>query len=393
MKFNLQKILNFNYESYQNILFALFILSGAIKFIFIFYNFPIDITTLITGLIVVDFIYNLPKIFKNLPVNVFFIIVYLALFGISVISLIYSPSESYKFVKVFSFVLSGIGFLYPLAIREFKENVFFKTLLGIAIPASLAFFIAKNIYWYGLGVSNDIRVKYSEFGGSYLLLSDCIALGILYLIKNKKYIISLLLMVSIFALGAKGPLFFLIIIILYWKRKKIIYLKIRKKIVNGILIGVLTFTPLLLYFNDKFLSIFKIGLYRFSEIFSPVQEEGHHSRFEYFSFAIEGVFDSVFSILFGHGIGSFGYLFNGIDEKDFPHNIFLEAWFEIGVFGLLAVIILLIFPLFIKHRNLLFKLCAIYMLLNYLKSGTLDGARVLFAIYAGLLFINIKRDS
>ena len=112
------------------------------------------------------------------------------------------------------------------------------------------------------------------------------------------------------------------------KKKK--FTKVRKKIVDRILIGVLTLTPLILYFNDKFLSIFKIGLYRFSEILSPVQE-GHHSRFEYFSFAIEGIFDSVFSILFGHGIGSFGYLFNGIDEKDFPHNIFLEAWFEMGI--------------------------------------------------------------
>ena len=33
-------------------------------------------------------------------------------------------------------------------------------------------------------------------------------------------------------------------------------------------------------------------------------------------------------LIFGNGIGSYGILSQGIDARKYPHNIFLESWFE-----------------------------------------------------------------
>ena len=81
-------------------------------------------------------------------------------------------------------------------------------------------------------------------------------------------------------------------------------------------------------------------------------------------------------------------MYNGIDSRDFPHNIFLELWFELGLPGLILISLFLIVPIFIKQKAVLLQLITFYVLLNYLKSGNLDGARVLFGIYGLLIFIN-----
>ena len=43
--------------------------------------------------------------------------------------------------------------------------------------------------------------------------------------------------------------------------------------------------------------------------------------------------ENPFKWLFGHGIGSFGYLLNGTDSRGYPHNIFLEILYEFGFIG------------------------------------------------------------
>ena len=393
MKLRIPKL---DYLSYQNILFGLFIVSGAIKFLFIFYNFPADITLIIFALIVFDVLKNFKLGIRRLTSNgIFFISVFGALILLSIFSLLYSPSESYKYAKVISFIISGTGFVYPLFIRQFSQKTFFKTLLVTIIPAALAFLIGKQIYWYGesYGFAYETRKRASELTGSYLALSDYLAMSIFYLVTQKKYIISILILLFIFALGAKGPFLITIFVLIFWKRNRILSYKIKKKTLKKIMASFLVILPLIIIYSEKIFSIFRVGLLRFSALFVTLENKGtDYTRLEYLGFALKGIFDSVFTFIFGNGIGSFGIIVKGKDVKAYPHNIFMESWFELGIIGLVLVLILLLVPLLIKYHNIVFQLCALYIFLNYLKSGTLDGARVLFLIYGCLIFVKNNKQ-
>lgn len=48
--------------------------------------------------------------------------------------------------------------------------------------------------------------------------------------------------------------------------------------------------------------------------------------------------------LFGHGIGSTPILWNGIDSRAYPHNIFIEALSELGIVGATLYLILIFYP-------------------------------------------------
>lgn len=381
--------MKWSYSKYQNILFALLLTSGAIKFIFNFYDFPIDITLLFVILISGDILLNFLTRFNKILFSssqFFLLTVFFALFALIIFSLTYSKSDHYSFIKVTNFSLNMISFIYPIFMIKFNEKVFFRTLLILIIPATIIFLAAKNTYWY-----SDVQAlknKYMFFGGSYLLLGDILALGMFYLIKQRNYLFVIILMSLLLAIGAKGPSLFFLILTLIWKFQRIVNYKISKKIIKKLKTIALILIPIAFVFKDVIIRGFQFGIYRFSNFLDPFSTNTNDSRIDYFIFAIENTFNSVTVILFGHGIGSFGILYTGEDIRDFPHNIFLEAWFELGVLGVIFISILLIFPVLLKSKHFLFKIAALYMLFNYLKSGNLDGARVLFGIYGLLIFVN-----
>lgn len=378
-----------SYSKYQNILFALFLMSGAIKFIFDFYQFPLDITMLLSVLIVGDILWNQISNTNKIalkPFQVYLLLIVLSLLILIVFSLTYTKSESYSILKTIAFGLNVLSFVYPIFMVKFREKVFFRTFLYVIIPASIIFLTAKTIYWFG-----DVQAmknKYMLFGGSYLLLGDILVFGLYYLIKSKKWLLAFLFTILLLAIGAKGPFVFFVVVLLFWKHKNIFNIKLKAKILNKTKWLLIILVPLAVIFRDQVLKTLQFGVFRFSRFFDAFTTESSDSRIGYFSFAIENIFNSVSAILFGHGIGSFGIMYNGIDARDFPHNIFLETWFELGVVGVILITILLVLPILLKNRQILFKLAALYVLLNYLKSGNLDGARVLFGVYGLLIFIN-----
>ncbi|MDX6751918.1 O-antigen ligase family protein [Geminicoccaceae bacterium 1502E] len=76
-------------------------------------------------------------------------------------------------------------------------------------------------------------------------------------------------------------------------------------------------------------------LRRFGQLFA--QGSGDSStapRIHFILFALESWARAP---ILGHGLGSFGIMFAGADERSFPHNIFLEAMHETGTTGLLLM--------------------------------------------------------
>jgi hypothetical protein len=128
-----------------------------------------------------------------------------------------------------------------------------------------------------------------------------------------------------------------------------------------------------------------------------VNEEGGgasaHSRIVNAKFSMQKIDKSPF---WGYGVGSFGYEKSNIDQLDYPHNIFLEVWFELGYIPLL--IFLFIFYQVYRHINP--KECSwclalyFYFLLNLLKSSSLIDIRMMlgfYAIFVTIEYIEIKK--
>jgi O-antigen ligase len=106
--------------------------------------------------------------------------------------------------------------------------------------------------------------------------------------------------------------------------------------------------------------------------------------------------------LFGHGSGSFAMDFYDVDVPLWPHNIVLEAMYETGLFGTLALL-----SLFAIIANVAYKgmkqattpedtlliggsiLLVVIMGSNALMHSDLEGSRY-FYLFMGLLYVNFK---
>ncbi|PWH83881.1 hypothetical protein DIS18_04830 [Algibacter marinivivus] len=366
-------------------------ISGAVKFVFSDIDFPVDITLLLSSLISIDIFYNMFKkstLIKKFSGNqTLFLLSYFGFYILMILSLFYTKSINYGYGKTFFFILNLISFCYPFFIKNFEPKVFFKFMIIPLVLASFWFLTKRYLSWYAL--NPETRIFYKQFTGNYLLLCNGLAFCILYYIYEKKYLFSLALFLLIIALGGRGPILFLILLVIYWKFRSMINIKVNVKIIRRI--GCVSlFLPFFIYAFRGYLSnAFKVGLTRITSFLNYEQDASVLSRFDYLDFAIENIFNSTQGFFFGHGIGSFGIMYNGIDQREFPHNIFLEAWFELGLIGFLLTIILFLFPILIyTKKSLVIKLMCVYFIMHSLKSGGLDGMRFMSGVYGILIFLD-----
>ena len=76
----------------------------------------------------------------------------------------------------------------------------------------------------------------------------------------------------------------------------------------------------------------------------------------YLKKAIEYFYQNPF---FGNGLGSFGYLYRGFDVRDYPHDMLLEVLSELGIFGVVIILVPIILTIikffkYVKIENNLF---------------------------------------
>lgn len=97
-----------------------------------------------------------------------------------------------------------------------------------------------------------------------------------------------------------------------------------------------------------------------------------------------------FPLLHGYGLGSFGIIVFGEDGLlVYPHNIFLELFFETGLLGLFSFFLLL-FYFFRQFSTSLLYLLSLYFLLNSQISGDLSSNNSLFILI--YLLSNERKD-
>lgn len=385
------------------LLYVLYLLSGIAKVFLIFFigdtfaeTFNI---TLIFALLLV--IINGFQWFKNmyLTSKLFFargslpiIVLMLSFYLWMCITLFYTPSPGYAYTKIFLFLTNLVAFLFPLAYKDFNFQRFtrlfifvgtlFIVLYLLLVPRNYSSYISENL---------EISGKYLDI--SYLAALDVLLVTLLhpYLEINqwtKLGFIGVNLAAIIIA-GARGPLVFMILaLVLYvichprllsrflgrWSLKKILAIGL-----SIVILGVGLYKTLGSYADN-----IERALGRLSMV-TDAESSSLAVRFDQIYFAVEKICANALNFLFGSGIGSFGILYAGEDVRLYPHNIILETWFELGVIG---VIILLLFFLFyinkIKLNSPSFYIF-FYLLLNSLKSSSLVDLRIMFGILACLI--------
>lgn len=105
-----------------------------------------------------------------------------------------------------------------------------------------------------------------------------------------------------------------------------------------------------------------------------------HERFGIFSKLLA---DHDWKYFLGYGLGSFGVVFTGNDVNFYPHNVFIEIFFEMGIIGLSLFTLVLYF--FCKRfAGGVISYLTIYYFILSLTSGDIPGNNVFFV----LLFVS-----
>ncbi|MDC0290146.1 hypothetical protein OAL28_02155, partial [bacterium] len=185
-------------------------------------------------------------------------------YGWMIFTLPYSPSETYKYDKIVSFLPSLLYFLYPLYIKRINFDLFIQGYAITVIPLSVLLIYFKSITWSGNIESPELWVGYL-----YNYLGLGLHLGILFLLLHwfkKSKVLQLATFLLLFASSARGPFLFVLVLFIALNYKRAFRLNFIRHFFNYRLL-VLALFPLV-YFSAAILSFFNNGYLRFINLFS-----------------------------------------------------------------------------------------------------------------------------
>ena len=366
-----------NTSNYQSYLFLFLWIAPAISVILALY-FNIDLVLIAVLVVFVDILIQIVK--KRVKFDAFFyriLCIVLIFYGWVIVSNTYSPSPAYKYVKTINFMVNIMFFIYPIFITKINFKIITNLYCIILIPLSIYFIYMKSILW---SVTNSSTELFMSVRGAYLILGTHI--GILFLILvyfKRKIYLQILAFLLLLGIGARGPLIFaiLIFIFLYITNNKITFL--HPKYIFKFVIGIITVGTIYIVSNSYIDSLLKNSFTRFESLFGG--EDGSAlERVNRISFAINQPFDSLEHFVLGNGFGSFGILYDKIDIRSYPHNIFLEAFFELGLIGV-SIFLILFISIFrkISFKKNVFHVLFIFLFLNAMKSSGITDLWILFS--------------
>lgn len=388
-------------KNYQNIILVLLIISGPVKGLFNRFVLDFDLTLFAFAIAAADMLYQMLKKLYFPTKSFFFLLLLLGLGTLMFFSLSYSSSSIYAKTKFATFIPVIFCFIYPSFVKEFNWKIYLRATYYFVIPLALWFIYYRYFFWSPSNSQGRLdETNFTSFYtilGSYLGLGYILSLGAFIAAESRKWWLLIFIFLLLLALGARGPFFFCFMTLFLVHFKKIIYkiitFKVSKKRLTIFLLSLVGLLMAMIYkFEFVKEKVYKYGFKRFVSLFSSEKEDiSANTRIEVMSFAVENIFTNPFTFLFGNGIGSFGKDFTGIDMKQNPHNIFLESWYELGLFGFLLITMFLLLPFFYK-RNSLYLAFIIFAFLDCLKSNNLAGIWILATLYS-IYLNNLKLSS
>lgn len=382
------------------VFFTLYLTAGFFKPAITF--LPIDVTILFFGL-------SMLTVLKRIIINkikisgsTLSIYLFLLFMGMMMASYLYTiPGSSYATDKLLRFVLTSWSFIGCFFLFRTRESIqkMLATLVGVS-----AVMCYDSIFNYlhrqrelgfttAFGSDNYLSLAYQDSVAVIIIMQFMFSKKPLFG-KNFLSVLAILaLCFSILISGGRMPLISLCIILMimflmniinFEGRKVMISKNLKKIIVTGILAASII-VPLgkagaFITFED-----------RFNLFFQSDKGESVNSRLDRYHVAYKMIGESP---ILGKGIGSFASYYSLPDVPEWPHNIFLEIWAEMGMIGLVIFLALLShmtyrgFVLYRKKNGkfdsmqyvLIF--CFIYLLMTALTGGSLNERKLMFAFMA-----------
>jgi len=379
--------------NFQNVLIAIIVLSGTFNNFFNAYLFPINFTLIVLLIVLLDSIYNFFT--RRIRVSKVFILVLLLIlmfYTLVFISLFYSPSTSYKYTKTINFTINLLLFTYPIFIREIKLDKIIKIIKFLSIALAIFFIYERYRYWLPSNFwlrGQDNNHGFFVFSVIYLGIGVNLSLVIIYESFKRKWIWIIFLMGLLIGMGSRGSLLFSIITITAFHYKyfigSILKFKLKKKQLYVASVIIIIVSALTYKYFDKVSEIVKIGIGRFQSLLNFAEDKSTLGRLEHYSITLKKIFSNPLVVIFGFGIGSYGLIVHNQDIRWYPHNIFLEAWFELGVIGMLILILILFISYFGTKGKQVLKAMFLFLFLEAMKSSNITDLWVFFLIIGILL--------
>jgi len=385
-------------------IFALYLYSNALKFIFPF-PFPVDETLVFAAMAALTGMFIVLRKGIYQP-GLLLIVMVLVFIGWVLVTWTWSPSriiaksyvKSYFAMNLFSVVAAGlvIAPARERIIRFFLWTSFLATI--VAIQGSWLYLNYGSIMFYE---------DFLYAGRAYLLWSYATAFGSLVLFAitifsrflSGKQLVSFLLLLPcmyfILVSGSRGALlgFGLGSVILLlgsgrlWEGRRL-------QVTTSQIIAALVFFSAVGYVVWMVVEGTATGsIARFVKLFRQVGDDSvvlSANRFSYFGFAIKLWLSAP---IFGNGLGSFSISYRNMElSGSYPHNMFLEILAEYGLIGLVLFLMVLVYVCVTVGKSALMRdpvmltLMAMFVLqfTKAMVSGTVSNQSGMFAML-GLL--------
>lgn len=318
----------------------------------------------LTGLLLINFKNNYYKISifnrEELIVTIFLVIIIL-------FYVIFTISNSYVYEKLILFVYLIVVKISVLSMFNYRViltnfNSLLLILKRFSLFILLMYFVLFHLgftHYFGnetreflFGIENPIW--FSRF------LVDLLFITIFNIFLEKKIriveLIIILLGISLlFESGSRGPflsLFFVLILsfINFFPEKK-------KMLFFISIIAGLSIAPIIIS------TIMNFNIYSI------------YARLHSYQASLDYILENPF----GYGFGSFGTLYSGADIRDYPHNILIEFFVELGIIGFITFIVLIYYGLKSHFKNNIFYYLFMISLINAQFSGDINSNGFLFA--------------
>jgi len=315
------------------------------------------------------------------------------------VSLLWSKGQVYGFYKISMFTFKIVVYLFAAPIVATHGKMFFKVFVISSIVLLLIIAIK-----YGNPLMLTINIgRFERFGisggvnpivlGRYFGLLTIVNIITVYYVKNNyvKILCSFLIIITVLytlLTGSKGPTYSMMIAVLAFallNRSR--FVNLLKIIVPIILVGGILAT------NNKVQSVYSTivyGDFAQERYFKEIDE--NNSRFILIKRVEKEIVEAgPFSLLLGKGLGGYGYFVTGESNgKAYPHNIFVEIVFELGVVGiaiLLCLIVSMLFTMWKSSKNIdgyettVWGTLVIYFMVNAQVSADLLGNCEIFSSF------------
>jgi len=369
--------------------FTLFLFAGQFKADPRLAWIPIDLTAslfVLSVILGVSLVWNDRGRSKS---SMYLIWTYLAFIIWTAISLLWTPGWEYASTKTFYMGTLVFGSLVAGSIissdaMRFDRFIFCLVLVGLVYGTSTLFFaqVGAAGVVQGLGATNRIECSRAT--------SLAVVIVFYWLISHRAFSMRILIEITIVGIGliallrsgSRGPLlatlaaFVSVLIMQIYSRGNRAFI-LKFLLVVGILAVFLSVFMMKTDYEEDFATLKRLKLIHEN----PLEARSAGARIQNYAVSWELIANN---IILGSGVGSWPVLCGYGDERQYPHNIFLEVWVEMGLVGVLLFLIMICLALInlFRSENPRRALCFMLLvlaLLNTQVSGDIPDNRILFA--------------